>query len=293
MIKILRPIISPRSILGMGLILLSNSALAVPITQWTFVTESAFTAFDDQNPGALNETAGSLPNAVLGLGPPITFGNDAPTQLSWGDPGAGNQSSLSVQGNGSGVHPGQSAGIVMTGNLMTGPLFQQVATLTLDNNVIQENTGELNTARLTSLLTLMPLVPLAVGSVGPLPLFFDITYEETSGDAIFVVDIAGAGFDPLTSILEAPFSFMDTDYNVTLLITGLSTLNDGACTAAGAGPGCTGFVTPENGSSQFDLSFGLIEVPQVRVPEPPTTLLMMAGLLGLVVSRRMVVTRRS
>ena len=80
------------------------------------------------------------------------------------------------------------------------------------------------------------------------------------------------------------FSVDGFTYDVYVAALGLAPLSEEACTAAGAGDNCIGFVTAENETSSFQLEFAILA--SENIPEPATLGLLAASLLLMGLVRR-------
>lgn len=123
---------------------------------------------------------------------------------------------------------------------------------------------------------------LADFDVGPIP--FNITFTETPNvDPANQCDVTTSPtacndiFVLSSGFLNSQFDFDAQDgdglrtYFVNVFPTSggvLSTLEDSACLAAGAGVGCLGFSTPENQSTRLDFGFTISTERIVQAPEP-------------------------
>jgi hypothetical protein len=254
-----------RGFSGMVLALASCSALAVPVTQWGFEINNAFTSYSPAG------VSGSQTNLLLG----------APSLLSWGTSTGSGQSSLGVGA----ASFGKFTGSINTG----GPAVDTVQVIHTNNPI----TGtSLLAATLTDVISIQRLLPLPVGAVQtPAALTFNINFLETPNalpcavvgsptpcNDIFVLDVIGAGFNPADSSLNQTFIYDGEDYNAILHIAGLGVLSDAACAAVfgnNSHSGCIGLTTVENATNTFQVSLSISETPFV-VPEPASV-----GLVGL------------
>ncbi len=243
---------------------------ATLVTEWGFDINSGFTSYDP-----LGSVDGSNTN---------TFWN-APSTLTWGTSTGSGRSSLDVNGAGDGL---------FSGSLFTNGAAVDTVTLTHTNNTIT-GTG-LSSAVLSDHIFLTPLDPVGPGFAPP-ALIFDILFIETPNSGtcaatsptpcndIFVLDVAGAGFNPINNTLNQNFNYGGEAYNARLFIDGLGVLEDDACLAASAAIGCIGFTTVENQVNTFDVALD-ITTRQFNVPEPGTFLIFAIGLMSLVVARK-------
>jgi hypothetical protein len=253
-------------------IMMSSSASATQITQWSYFIESGFSAWTQVGPG---------------VGPDIIdegVGVDGyPTKLSWGEPfdAEGPRSYLEVSS------PVEGDDLITNGVPVTS------AVLTHGNNIIQGPSRHLLTADLLSTLTLKPFLPDGP-PLDPQSVTFQIKFEETNNSSTNS-ELCGDGLaiTPCDDVfvllnpedLVTSFVFGSYKYTLTVALAGLSNLNDAQCSAAGTGSGCVGLLTPEQQTSSFNATIGIASA-KIPVPEPATLALLGLGMLGMGVVRR-------
>lgn len=251
---------------------------ATPIVNsWNFIVDTALTSSTLQSGGT---ATGSDTNAFWG----------APTTLTWGIAAGFGLSSISVADGGTGN---------TVGAITTNGAAVHTAELIHDNNPIRGYSDSLVGAKLSMSLFLDPQTPaVPYGGIGGFfapPLTFDIFFTETSNSGacvvssptpcsdIFVIDlVGGAGsttFNPFTNTFNQAFQLFEHIYNAQILVSGLNTLSDPICSAAGASSGCIGITTRENFLNTFEVKQKIS-----LVPEPSTLLLMSLALLGIAAS---------
>lgn len=105
-------------------------------------------------------------------------------------------------------------------------------------------------------------------------LSFDI--DPLTGDLLFSTLVSLAGIPGVSS---------DWAYEVTVMLSGVTSINDAACTAVGEAAGCLGFITQEEAVNTLEASF---TVKSIFVSEPAPLAILGATLIGLGLRRRAV-----
>lgn len=268
-----------------GFGLAAAPAQSAAISEWGFTIDSGFIAYTDTNGGTAGITGSaanarlSAENGIIGLqgggGFDFSTVGNVYSKLAWGIPAsAGGQSSLSV---------GAATNGRETGSLMTNG--GEVATVKVVHNNFPVYAPSLRSATLFDMVNLDPLVPDLPGFDAP-ALLFAIHFLETDNDGscevaspipcndIFVIDVAGAGFNPVDKTFNQTFAYGADLYNAKVRVDGVDVLTNAACGAVGVANGCLGFTTVEGLSNEFQVYFEITDKPY-ETPEPAAL-----GLLG-------------
>lgn len=261
-----------------ALTLCTGVALASPVvTSWSVIDTASFV-----NP--ILPAGNTFPNPVLS-----GVGN---TVLSWGN-----------------ANPQSSLVITNSGVPVVVPDASLTSTVQITHNNFPIPLGNsLTQADILASLSLTSLTP-SVGSPLASALTFTIRFIETTNEPgtgvlcadggtnhvgvningcadIFVLSNNALNFPFLYDSDGAVNGFDPQPYFASFFATGLGTLSNAACTAAGALNGCRGFETAENASTTADFKI-LISSTPFQVPEPGSMALMGAAFSALAwVSRR-------
>lgn len=252
---------------GCSALSIAGAASAAVIT-WNYTVESVFT-------GA----------TATGPGDGFVFG---PSEISWGDP----TGTIAPDGGRSAIRILNSPA---NGQVNTNGAPALANVFDHENHVVDlDEFPVLQTADIRTTVTLTPSNPPPGGPPpGPLEVDFVVRFAETLNnppggqtcpvgsppcDDIFVIEAGSLNF---------PLSFGGEDYFISVFeeTNQLTPLPDDACTAAGSGLGCIGFLTQEDAENLAQFAFVITQTP---IPEPSLLLLTGIVLSGLAVrhSRR-------
>jgi hypothetical protein len=271
---------------ALGAVLLLSGLAATPahavlVTQWDYLVNSGFSAYSPAGPAPMVEA--DTPGSLGGL----------PTRLRWGDP---------TQSTTDPINPDLQSKIYVEDPivgpvpaLFTNGAFVPGATITHDNFVIYQFQGNaLESATLSTQLTLTPLVPPGptLPTIGPTD--FNILFNETKNVENCTV-VPGTSCSDIFVLLNpadlvVPLGDIFGDgwfYTVFLNLQDLAPLTPAQCAAAGAAAGCVGLITAEGMTNNFNSSFGVTATMMPSIPEPGTL-----ALLGLVLAVMGLVRRR-
>lgn len=280
-----------KKLLGMGLVAIAAVAAmpaqAALITSWDYVVDSA-----------LSESASTFTPGVTPTfsNPSAAFGAGYWGRVSWGtgSPDPAMRSALEIERTqssdaGAPAVPPYTGGSSPVGpRLLTNGTSVEGTTITHENfPILSDDGGFLTSTTFRTRLTLTPFTPPAPGFSAP-SIDFMIKFKETDNTGPCSVGVTPC---PDIFVLNNPgdlsattFTIDDYIYTVTITGTGLGPLPDAACAEVGSGPGCIGFITPENGISEFIPLFNI--TARSTVPEPASLGLLGAGLLLLGASVR-------
>jgi hypothetical protein len=184
-----------------------------------------------------------------------------------------------------------------------GPAVANIS-VTHANNPINADSGELDSIKIDSTLTLTPFDP-GGAALPAATLTFTVLFDETpnDGDAdgaclgggqtgvginlngcadVFVIDQDALNF-PFFYDLDGAGPLQNQQYFISFfeITNALNPLAEGACTTTGATSPCIGFLTPENATTTFTFAALITTEPVSLVPVPATFALVALGLAGL------------
>ena len=283
--------------LGIAASTLAVAASAAPIATFDFTQEFEFTSWTPVPPGVIG--SGGVAGVVPGF-----------TQLQWGVPSNNTNSQSSLV-----INAGAGQNLLVTGSIDVSQdintlVFENGPTLTHNNFVITGSS--LATATATDRVVLTPALP-DVGAAQVQQIAFTVRFEETPNNAITnddstcdaktqagfsawsdefgCGDIFALGLGQLVPTLvnngEVAFlidSFTRDGFKYDVFLQEaagtIGLLTDDACGATGSANGCVGFVTKENESTSFQLTFAILATER-EIPAPGTLFLLGGSLLSL------------
>ncbi len=257
----------------LGATLVTASAQAALVTQWNYSVSSTW----------------SVGDTVFSSGGGTT--TETPTLLSWGATGGDHtDNTQDTDHSRSGLEITNSPAV---GVVNTNGGFVPTNTVTHYNNALSSAFATLLSAKMTANVKLSPVVP-GIDPDPDITYAFDIHFAETpnsAGDCVTgSVSVCDDIFVIAFGSLNKQFTYDGLDYFISIVesTNKLKSLPADACAAAGAGPGCIGFMTQESAftPSMFAFAVTTERVGTTPLPEPGMLILLSAGLLGAGLARR-------
>lgn len=233
----------------------------------------------------------------------ITSGPDAPTftsgdgvtevssdVLSWGAAGGDmTDNTAGTHGSRSGLQINDSG---ITGSVVTGSGFVDTVSITHYNNRLSSDFATLDTASLTTNLTLTPRDPVVndvnfPNDQGDIPVGLELSFLTHFTETPNTANEENCGFETVSNcddIFTVDFEALQDTFTLegityrTRVGSDFSDLSDSICAAAGEEVGCFGLTTTE---SAFDTKGFGFSIDQVEVPTPGVLALFGSGLLAL------------
>lgn len=265
---------------GCALAFAASSALADPIPAWDYEVALSWGTSGADAP-TFDSTAGRK--------------YISSTLISWGATQSGwNDADYAAAPNVTGRSAVQITNTPATGIVLTDGAAVPTNTITHYNNVVSSSYGTLTTATIIADVKLW--APGHEDGDDPLVSeqnIFQIYFVETPNTSGTCVPGSTSVCDDVFVLtmgtLNKSFEYGGFVYYVSMFeeTNALDSLNNIACTRAGSGTPCIGFMTPESQATPARFAFTITSKPVVvQVPEPGMMALFGLGLLGIGAARR-------
>lgn len=265
---------------GCALAFAASSALADPISAWDYEVALSWGTTGEQAPTFNRSNAGKQ--------------YISSTLISWGESKSQPDSWYATRPDLSGRSAVQITNTPATGIVLTDGAAVPTNTITHYNNVVSNSYGTLTTATIIADVKLW--APGHADGDDPLVSeqnIFQIYFVETPNTSGTCVPGSTSVCDDVFVLtmgtLNKNFEYGGFVYYVSMFeeTNALDSLNNIACTRAGSGTPCIGFMTPESQATPARFAFTITSKPVVvQVPEPGMMALFGLGLLGIGAARR-------